>query len=114
MMAPASSARYTRSACSCAFASLALTASAASRRSLAIAMFAATRASNSRAEVGSITTGAEARGGGGGHGGCFGGGFYGSSFDGGMMTGRSAFVPGGNRMHLHNKCMVVMCRPPPR
>jgi hypothetical protein len=52
--------------------------------------------------VGVIAADAQARGGGGmgggGHGGGFGGGFHG-----GMMTGRSAFVGGGNRFYNHDR-----------
>lgn len=60
--------------------------------------------------VGLLATGAQARGGGGfggGHGGGFGGGmhmggFGGSGYHGGMITGRSASVPGGNHMFRHD------------
>jgi hypothetical protein len=60
--------------------------------------------------VGLLATGAQARGGSGGHGGGFGG-FQGGGFHGGMMTGRSAFVAGSSRLHLHDH--VYGCYVPP-
>jgi hypothetical protein len=52
--------------------------------------------------VGLLASNAQARGGGGGFGGGHGGG-VGGGFHGGIMTGRSAFVGGGNRFYNHGR-----------